>query len=303
MLHAPCLLKSEIIIPGGRQSNTLRAWLRTVLVAIVLLAGATCATPPPEHPSRVDVSAARNFRDLGGYAAVEGLHVKKGLLYRSDHIGDLSEQEVEVIAGLGVKTVYDLRSEKERERDPENISEVGSLVLVSLPIYYEPLDPEMIKRRILRGEVQEGDFHQLMVDSYRAYALDYCARLSPVLRGLADSKDLPALIHCTHGKDRTGVAIAITLRALGIPQETVVEDYMLSNEFWETEVDRFSCLASWVSRTPREEVRALLEVRPEYLDAAFAAIDEKYGSFDNYLNRCLYIDDATLERLRTTLLN
>ncbi len=234
---------------------------------------------------------------------MEGLHVKRGLLYRSDRIEDLSEQDVEVIADLGVKTVYDLRSEKERERDPVNLYEVGSLVLISLPIYYEPIDPELIRRRILHGDVKEGDFHQLMVESYRAYALDYCTRLSPVLRGLADSSDLPALVHCTHGKDRTGVAIAITLRALGIPQETVIEDYMLSNEFWKTEVDRFSCLASWVSRTPREEVRALLEVRPEYLDAAFAAIDEKYGSFDNYINRCLYIDDATLERLRTTLLD
>ncbi len=284
--------------------NKSRVYLRTAPVAIVLLAIAACAKPPPEHPSRVGVSAARNFRDPGGYATVEGLHIKKGMLYRSDRVGDLSPQDVEIIVDLGVRTVYDLRSEKERERDPEKLSELDSVVLVSLPIYYEPLDPEVIRRRILDADVKEGDFHRLMVESYRAYALDYCALLSPLIRGLAEPSDLPALIHCTHGKDRTGVAIAITLRALGVPQETIFEDYMLSNDFWGTEADRFSCLAYWASlfRTPRDEIRALLEVRPEYLDAAFAAIDETYGSFDNYLRRCLYIDDATLERLRAVLL-
>ena len=294
----------------GRQSKIgiiktiSKAILQTARVAIVLLAIAACAKPPPEHPSRVGVSAARNFRDPGGYATAEGLHIKKGILYRSDRVGNLSPEDVEIIVDLGVRTVYDLRSEKERERDPQKLSELDALVLVSLPIYYEPMDPEVIRRRILDADVKKGDFHQMMVESYRAYALDYCARLSPLIRGLAESGDLPALIHCTHGKDRTGVAIAITLRALGVPQETILEDYMLSNEFWKTEAERFSCLASWASlfRTPRDEIRALLEVRPEYLDAAFAAIDEKYGSFDNYLHRCLYIDDATLERLRAVLL-
>jgi protein-tyrosine phosphatase len=83
-----------------------------------------------------------------------------------------------------------------------------------------------------------------------------------------------------------------------------MEGYLLSNKFWESKTDLYSCLANCAScfRTPRSEVRALMEVRPEYLEAAFAAIDEKYGSFEGYLREGLGIDDPTLERLRSTLL-
>lgn len=250
------------------------------------------------------MSAARNFRDLGGYATADGQHIKKGLLYRSDHLKKVSTEDVEAVAALGIKRVYDLRSEKEREKDPPTLPKIGSLEVVHLPIYYAPMDPALTRRKILRGEVEEGDFHQAMIESYRAYALDYRAQWSTLIIDLSDPSGLPALFHCTHGKDRTGVAVAITLRALGVPQETIMEDYLLSNKFWKTEADRQSCLASCASffRTPRNEVRALLEVRPEYLDASFTAIDERYGSFDNYLDQGLGIDEPTLQRLRTALL-
>jgi protein-tyrosine phosphatase len=84
-----------------------------------------------------------------------------------------------------------------------------------------------------------------------------------------------------------------------------MKDYLLSNKFWESEADRLSCFASCASffRTPRNAVRALLEVRPEYLDASFTAIDERYGSLDNYLDQGLGIDEPTLQRLRTALLD
>lgn len=279
---------------------------RHIFAALILvLALAGCAAPPPPHHSSVKVSAARNFRDLGGYATVDGLHLKQGLLYRSDHLKKVSSGDVEAIVALGIKTVYDLRSEKEREKAPQTLSKIGSLEVVSLPIYYAPMDPALTRGKILRGEVEKGDFYQAMIESYRAYALDYRAELSTLITDLSDSSGLPALIHCTHGKDRTGVAVAIILRALGVPQETVMKDYLLSNKFWEAEADRQSCLASCFSffRTPRNEVRALLEVRPEYLDASFTAIDERYGSFANYLDQGLGIDEPTLQRLRTALLD
>ncbi|MGD8502703.1 MAG: tyrosine-protein phosphatase [Syntrophobacterales bacterium] len=279
---------------------------RHILVALIVLFTLTgCATPPPDHHRSVKVSAARNFRDLGGYATADGHHIKKGLLYRSDHLKKVSTGDVEVIVALGVKTVYDFRSEKEREKDPPTLSKIGSLEVVSLPIYYAPMDPALTRRKILRGEVEKGEFHQAMIESYRAYVLDYRVQLSTFMIDLSDPSGLPALIHCTHGKDRTGVAVAITLRALGVPRETVMEDYLLSNKFWQSEARRLSCFASFASffRTPRSEVRALLEVRPEYLEAAFAAIDEHYGSFENYLDEGLGIDEPTLQRLRKALLD
>jgi protein-tyrosine phosphatase len=286
-----------------RLTETYRILSQSTLVAIFVVAFTACASPP-DHHSRIPLSGARNFRDLGGYAASDGHHIKKGLLYRSDDLSDLSRRDLEALAALDLQRIYDLRSELERETNLDRLPDVSSLQVVELPMSYEPLDPEIMRELILNGKLEKGDAQRLMIQAYRTYALDYRDELSELLQGLSDPSDLPALIHCTHGRDRTGVAVAITLRALDVPQETVLEDYMLSNKFWESKTSHLSCLASCASlfRTPRSEVNALLEVRPEYLEAAFTAIDERYGSFDNYLNEGLSIDKATLERLKASLL-
>jgi len=274
-----------------------------VVAALFLLLG--CAAAPPQHPSRIELGGSRNLRDLGGYRTMDGREIKKGVLYRSDHLSKVTKRDVERVAALGVKTVYDLRGEEERERDPQRLPEIVSMKVVSLPIFYQGLDPYVTARRIvISGDVEEGEFHDVMVEAYRAYVLDFRTQWSLLLKGLAEPGTLPALIHCTYGKDRTGLAVAIVLRSLGVPRENVMEGYLLSNKFWESKTELYSCLANCAScfRTPRSEVRALMEVRPEYLEAAFAAIDEKYGSFEGYLHEGLGIDELTLQRLRSALL-
>ena len=274
-----------------------------VTAALLILLG--CAAAPPQHPKRIEVTGSRNLRDLGGYSTMDGRRIKKGVLYRSDHLDKITKRDVEMVAALGVKTVYDLRSEEERASDPPRLPEIVSVEVVSLPVFHQGLDPRMMARRIvISGDVEEGDFQQVMIEAYQTYVLDFRSQWSLLLKGLAEPGTLPAFIHCTYGRDRTGVAVAIILRSLGVPREKVTEDYLLSNKFWESKTELYSCLANCAScfRTPRSEVRALMEVRPEYLQAAFAAIDEHYGSFDNYLDQGLGIDEQTLERLRTALL-
>ena len=274
-----------------------------VIAALLILLG--CAAAPPKHPSRIEITGSRNLRDLGCYRTTDGRHVKKRVLYRSDYLSKITKRDAEELAALGLKTVYDLRGEEEQERYPERLPEIVPVKVVSLPVFYQGLDPWVTARRIvISGDVEEGEFHQLMIEAYRAYVLDFCTQWSALLKGLAEPGTLPALIHCTYGKDRTGVAVAIVLRAIGVPREKVMEDYLLSNKFWESKTEQYSCLANCSScfRTPRSEVEALMEVRPEYLQASFAAIDEHYGSFDNYLYRGLGIDEATLQRLRSALL-
>ena len=281
----------------------LRKQATLVTAALLILLG--CAAAPPQHPSRIEVTGSRNLRDVGGYRTMDGRELMKGLLYRSDHLSKVTKRDIEKVAALGVKTVYDLRSEEERKRDPQRLPKIVSMEVVSLPVFYQGLDPYVTARRIvISGDVEEGEFHHLMIEAYRAYALDFRSQWSSLLKGLAEPGTLPALIHCTYGKDRTGVAVAIILRSLGVPREKVMEGYLLSNEFWESKTELYSCLANCAScfRTPRSEVRALMEVRPEYLQGAFEAIDEHYGSFDNYLDQGLGIDKETLERLKTALL-
>ena len=281
----------------------IKNWTGVVVASLLILLG--CATPPPSHPSRVELPGTRNFRDVGGYETLDGKHVKTGVLYRSDDLADLRARDLEVFAALGVKRVYDLRSEGERESNPNRLPEGSSFELVEIPMYFPAMDPALMQHRILTGEVKHGDFHQLMMDAYRHFVLEERPQLATILGGLSELGGLPALIHCTHGKDRTGIVVALTLRAVGVPRETVVQDYMLSNKFWESEASRLSCFASCASffQTPRSEVRALLEVRSEYLEAAFSAIEEHYGSFENYLEQGLGIDEPTVQRLRTALLD
>lgn len=276
---------------------------RTTLVIVAfLLILLGCAAP--QHPSRIEVTGSRNLRDLGGYHTMDGREIKKGVLYRSDHLGQISKADLEKISALGVKTEYDLRGEAERTSSPPRLPKIVPVKVVTLSVFYQGLEPWMTAQKILGGDVEEGEFHDVMVESYRSYVLDYRTQWSILLKGLAEPGTTPALIHCTFGKDRTGVAVAIVLSSLGVPREKVMEDFLLSNKFWESKTDTYSCLANCASgfRTPRNEVRALMEVRPEYLDAAFEAMDEKYGSFEGYLRKGLEIDDATLERLRSALL-
>ena len=99
---------------GGRNLQSLPA---LVVACLFILLG--CATAPPQHPNRLELAGARNLRDLGGYSTMDGRQIKKGMLYRTDHPKRVRKRDVEAVVALGVKTVYDLRSEKELERDPQ----------------------------------------------------------------------------------------------------------------------------------------------------------------------------------------
>ena len=277
--------------------------LGAALPSILVLAMVAACTSAPSHPKRVTMSGTSNFRDVGGYETVDGKQVKRGVLFRSDDLASLNGDDLDTFAGLDIKTVYDLRHDYERETYPSRLPPDHAVKVVEVPVYYPPLDRRESRRKILAAEVEEGHFHQLMIDANRAFALDYREQLSGLLRGLAAPGTRPAVIHCADGKDRTGYAIAMVLSAVGVPRETVYEDFLLSNYLLERRARVYSFLASMGSmfRVPGNEVLPLLEVRREYLEAAFAAIDEEYGSFDVYLRDGLGIDEPTLDQLRAAL--
>ena len=271
------------------------------LFTVLAIALTACISPPPSHPTRLDLSGARNFRDLGGDPTIDGRRMKKGLLYRSDNLSDLSNDDLEELAKLGLRRIYDLRNENEQKADPDTLPPGHSIQLVAVPFAFKALDESIMRKRILNGELDKGEVQKLMIDSYRTYAIDYRKQISLIIRGLAEPDALPALIHCIHGKDRTGLAVSAVLE---VPEDIIMEDYLLSNSFWESETSRLSFLAYIASffRTPASEVRSLMEARPEYLEAARAAAKEHYGSNENYIHEGLELDDTTIERLRDALL-
>jgi protein-tyrosine phosphatase len=264
------------------------------------------ALPAAERESarRLPLDGAHNARDLGGYAGVDGRRVRWGKVYRSDALGDLSDDDVTYLARLGVHQVVDFRSELEREREPDRLPVSPSPRVVLRPIFGEALDPQILRDRILSGDAQADEMAEMLVEGNRAFVTEFAPVYSGFLHDLADPQNLPVLFHCTAGKDRAGFAAAALLMALGVPREKIMQDYLLTNGFSEATTRRMLNVLRVVSffRTDPDDVRPLFEARQTYLQAAFDTIDARYGSDDAYLREGLGLDDATISRLRANLL-
>jgi len=235
---------------------------------------------------------------------MDGRHIKKGVLFRSDKLSELTQDDIKILSTLKLKRIYDLRNKGEQKKDPDKLPSNQSIQVIAVPFAFEQLDESLMRAKIVGGKLNKGDTQKLMIESYEIYALDYRKQIALILRGLAESGELPALIHCVHGKDRTGLIIATILEILRVPKDIIMQDYLLTNMFWESETSRLSTLAHIGSlfRTPSSEVRNLMEAKPEYLQGSVHVIKEHYGSIDNYIHEGLGLDDATIEKIRDALL-
>jgi protein-tyrosine phosphatase len=290
---------------------------RLALAAILLLLACGGAPPPDQRivPSslpaaqreahrRLPVEGAHNLRDLGGYATADGRRVKWGVLYRSDALADLSDDDLAYLERLQLRHLVDFRSDLEVERDPDRVPDSPELRVVRRPIQGDALDPTEIRELILSGEAEPRDMEALLLAANRAFVTDFGDVYAGFLHDLAEPGKLPTLFHCTAGKDRAGFAAALALSALGVPRETIMRDYLRTNEFTADHTERMLTVLRIVSffRTDPDSVRPLFEARRSYLEAAFDTIDEKFGGTGAYLRQGLGADDALLARIRANLL-
>jgi protein-tyrosine phosphatase len=256
------------------------------------------------------LTSAPNARDIGGYATTDGHHVKWGTIFRSDAISTADATDLAKLDALGIKLICDFRAPSEVEEDGADVPVAGA-ENVSLPIF----DADNDLSAKLRGAITSGDTAQqeallgngkgaqILVDGGTYLAGDPTAEKNyrALLERLTDPASLPAFTHCTAGKDRTGWSTAIILSALGVPKKTVVEDYLLTNEY--TKEKNASTLESVESLMADPSLLLpVLEVRPEYIAASFDAVKKEYGTFDNYLRKGLGISKAELAELRKNLL-
>ena len=288
--------------------------VRTVAVLLAVLTALVTGCSSPESLSAVDAEAIRirhvplegasNFRDFGGYQTEDGRRVALGNLYRSDQLSGLTDSDQAQLEKLGIRLVVDFRGEDERRDEPTRIWPGEDLEVVGLEITDPNFTVSDLKQRIMDGQLEGLDFAELMVHANRNFAGPFSDRYGDLLDRLQRSEQLPVLIYCSAGKDRTGFGAAMILRTLGVPRETIFQDYLLTNPL--TETDREGKLwAIWVFslfRSEREVVRPLLEARREYLEAAFALIDSAHGGFDRYRRQVLGVSDVERDVLRSLLL-
>jgi protein-tyrosine phosphatase len=230
--------------------------------------------------------------------------VKWGLVYRSNHLADLTAGDYEYLSGVGIKLVCDLRTDGERKRSPTVWQ--GSAVPEIMPASVLKdsdvvLTPERLRQLAAPRAGNEGGL------TYDNMVTEFPAQYGNVLRRLAHG-ELPSVTHCTAGKDRTGVFSAILLTLLGVPRDVVVQDYMLTGEYMASDAGIRRAVADWQKLTGASEppdpalVRALYTMRAETLTSTFDTITRTYGSFDRFVRDALKLADGDIAALHTRLL-
>lgn len=245
---------------------------------------------------------AVNLRDFGGYPTADGRVVQRRRLFRSGTLHHLTPEGQQAFADLDVALICDLRREEERAHEPTPFPPDAPRRL-EIPI--DPGSAISMRDELGRSEVSVQQRVDFMVEINRELARDHAEDYARMFQALLDIERGGFLVHCSAGKDRTGFACALILHALGVPEQTVLEDYLLTNEV--IDFDGY-IVARWVARSgtgtmpDRDSIMALAGVRPEYLRAAYHAIEAEFEGVERYLKEAIGLDGRARERLRTRLI-
>jgi len=269
----------------------------------------------PQNDRTLGLEGAPNFRDIGGYATANGRRVRWRTVYRSNQLSQLTETDAGKVAALNLVSVVDLRTEEERQHAPS--------IWLRAPgdTYSSPkstLAPVM--STILTDASTPEGARSAMIKFYAQMPVAYHQEYAAMLHRIAGGK-LPILVHCTAGKDRTGVAMAVLLTTLGVPRQTVVDDYVLTEKLIpaaaaasRNPVPLGGAAASGgpaasgvaavspLAQLPVASREALWRSDPAYISAALDSIDRDYGSMDSYVERELGVTRSEIRAIRAKLL-
>src|SRR5260221_1352810 len=215
------------------------------------------------------LEGATNFRDLGGYSTADGGTLRWRQIFRSNHLGYLTDADVTVVRGLGVQTAFDFRGADERKAAACVIPEIN---VRSLPI--EPTVVAALRAKLQARALMSADALEIMRESYRGYVRTNTHSFREMFAHLVNA-NAPSGIHCTAGKDRTGFAVALILNALGVPNHVISEDYLLTNRYYRRDPNSAPDL-------PADVRQAIGSVDSTFLAAGFEAVHAQYGDLESY---------------------
>lgn len=238
-----------------------------------------------DHRRVPGLQGASNFRDLGGYRGHGGRPLRWGRLFRSDQLSGLTAADRERLRPLGLTRAFDFRGTQERAAQPYALP---GLTQYSLAI--EPTVAQNMAALVAAGLPLSAErMTELMEELYRRLVDDEAHRFAEWFGHLLDD-DAPQVFHCTAGKDRTGVAAALLLLALGVPRDVVAQDYLLTNQLYRRP-------ATLSEHVPEDALAVLWSVQPRFLDAALDEIDRDPGGLEHYLAQRMKLSPAARERL------
>ena len=244
-------------------------------------------------PHVIELVGASNLRDIGGYRTQDGRTVRRGLVFRSAALAGLTDADLAVVSALGLRTICDFRGVEESERAPTPVARLER----APDIVHVPIEPTVGAglRDILATKEATGEaLFAVLERAYAAYALTSKAQYRTVIDRILDG-GTPLLFHCSAGKDRTGFGAAALLTALGVPWDTVVDDFEATNRLWRRDTVPASDL-------PPDIRESLLKADRTLLKAAFDAAIHEYGSIEAYFDAALGLTPLRIERLRAIML-
>lgn len=265
------------------------------------------ALPAAERDAHrlLNFDGIHNFRDLGGYRSGDGRSVRWGRLYRSGTLHGASDADLEALQGLQLAYLVDFRSDVEKREEPNRLPDPEGFSVVEIPILDEgnaALVGELIER-VETGDFSGFDADAFMLQANRQFAGQFTPEFSRFVHQVLAAEGRPVAWNCSAGKDRTGFAAAVLLRILGVPQETVVEDYLASSApSLESRRSQLLLLRLFKGREAADQLGRMLGVDAAWLAAAFEEIDARWGSFERYVGEGLGLTPAEVDRLRNHLL-
>jgi protein-tyrosine phosphatase len=266
-----------------------------VALALAMLVSCQASAQVSDSARRaVPVQGAVNFRDLGGYTAAGGKHVKWDVLYRSADLSKLTDKDLIMLDSLHIHYDVDLRGTAESAKAPDRVNPHTDYILCpagsdSLQDWYKQM-----------AGLTSGD--SLMIAFY-ANTTYLTARYKPMFAKLLSLPQGDALVfHCTAGKDRTGIGAALILYALGVDYDTIVADYTATNVYRQKLNDRLIPVMTQQMHVNEQVARDMMSAKKIYIDATFAVIRARYGSIDAYLRDQIGLDSAAMTNLRARYL-
>ncbi len=253
---------------------------------------------------QLSLQGTPNFRDMGGYEAQDGRRLKWGKLYRSSKLSSLTDVDINYVRRLGLTLICDFRQVIEQELEPTFLGDEGSHTIASLPVM--PGSASSFMESLYKGIIAVDDSAGFMEEINRDFVISQMPQYAEMFQLLLVG-DQQLLIHCASGKDRTGFGAALILDVLGVGEEVIVDDYLLTNSYLpvDKEIERLSkeFTDHSGSMVPEEVLRPMLEVRPEYIRACFEEIRKRYESKQHFYESALCLDNSKVAQLKDRYLD
>lgn len=244
----------------------------------------------------INIPGVQNFRDIGGYPSTkENLKTRWGMVYRSAKIDSISEYQLAELKNIGIRTIIDLRT-------PEELKKTSLLHkpfrLIHIPITSGNIKP--VVTAIRKGGVKSDSIEILLKQVNQELVTNYRKEVKELFKALCKPDNYPLVISCSTGKERTGAMIALLMAALEVDENSILNDYELSNDYFD--VTKVSEYAYKLPPKSQEAITAIYSAKRAYINAARELIESKYGSFKAYLQKEIGLSKQQLKDLQNILL-